>query len=604
MSRTFVRRAVRTLVLASIVSSIGTDTAAENSSLGLSGVWRAERNFGPDVRGPLTITRRGEDWIASIAGRSTSAHLDDDRVSFVLADGEGSFRGAFAQKGATISGFWTQQRAVFIGNAFASPVTLKKAAAELWRGEVTPLDDTMTLYLVITAQQDGSFTTFLRNPERNVGLFLKTDRLERRGDELLLETSDPETGATQVVARGSYDATNAVISFYVPEAGGSFDFTRASPDSGFYPRGENPAPYVYHKPIQRDDGWQVSSLEAVGISRRAIENLLRTIIAARDDSIHAPAFHGILIARHGKLVLEEYFHGYSADEPHDTRSAAKTMAAVIAGAAIYAHMPISLSTPVYRTYFGEELPTNLDPRAQRITLKNLLTMSSGLDCNDWDNTTPGSEDNMQNQPQEPDWRHFTLNVPMAREPGSLSFYCAGGPNLIGGMLEKITGKTDQELFDTLVAKPLQFGPYHMNLDPSGNAYFGGGMHLLPRDFMKFAQLLLDGGIWHGKRILPREFAQQAIATQTHIDQRHPAQQPGYIARKYGYLIWVNDYPYKGRTIEAFFLAGNGGQIVMGVPTLDLAMAFYGGSYSDHAGTYLAQDHYVPDFILPAVAEGQ
>jgi CubicO group peptidase (beta-lactamase class C family) len=111
----------------------------------------------------------------------------------------------------------------------------------------------------------------------------------------------------------------------------------------------------------------------------------------------------------------------------------------------------------------------------------------------------------------------------------------------------------------------------------------------------------------GCRVVGRElgdFVRQAIATQTHIDQRRPAQQPGYIARKYGYLIWINDYPYKGRTIEAFFLAGNGGQIVMGVPALDLVMAFYGGSYSDHAGTYLAQDDYVPNFILPAVAEGQ
>ncbi len=604
MSPAFAARAVRALALAGVVCWIATATAAGNSVPDLSGVWGAERIFGPEVRGPLTIAKRGQEWIAAIAGRAVPARVEGDQVSFVLADGEGSFRGAFAQGGAAIAGFWNQKPTIFIGSSFASPVTLKKAGAQLWRGDVVPLDDKMTLYLANTLKQDGSFTTFLRNFERNVGLFLKPDRLERRSDELLLERIDPKTGVTSVVAHGSYDAPNAVMSFYVPDAGGSFDFTRAGPDSAFYPRGQDPTPYVYHQPLERDDGWPVGSLEDVGISRSAMETLLRTIIAAKDDSIHAPAFHGMLIARHGKLVLEEYFHRYSADEPHDTRSAAKSVAAILAGAAMYARVPIDLSTPVYKTYYGDHLPTNLDPRAQRMTLRNLLTMSPGLGCNDWDNSTPGSEDNMQDQTLDPDWRHFTLNVPMAREPGSLSLYCAGSPNLIGGMLEKITGKSDEELFDTLVAKPLQFGPYHMNLDPSGNVYLGGGMHLLPRDFMKFAQLLLDGGTWHGKRLLAGDFVRQATAMQTHIDQRRPARQSGYIARKYGYLIWINDYPYKGRTIEAFFLAGNGGQIVMGVPTLDLAMAFYGGSYSDHAGTYLAQDDYVPNFILPAVAEGQ
>jgi CubicO group peptidase (beta-lactamase class C family) len=186
---------------------------------------------------------------------------------------------------------------------------------------------------------------------------------------------------------------------------------------------------------------------------------------------------------------------------------------------------------------------------------------------------------------------------MAREPGSLSLYCAGGANLVGAVLSKATGKTDQELFDSLVAKPLQFDRYSMNLAPNRDVYLGGGMFFLPRDFMKFAQLMLNGGTWNGRRILARDFVQQAITTQTHItDHAHGA-------RKYGYLFWINDYAYKGRTVEAFFLAGNGGQIVMGVPELDLAMAFYGGSYGDK-GTFVAQDDFVPYFILPAVEEGK
>jgi len=601
----FARSAVCALAFIGVAAWLTSDIfAAESAAPDLSGVWQAERNFGPDVRGPLTIEQRGQDWIATIAGRSAPVQVENGTLWFALAVGEGSFRGAMAKDRATISGFWTQPPTVFIGNAFASSVTLRKTGAGLWRGDVVPLDDVMTLYLVVKSNPDGSLNTFLRNPERNAGLFFNPNRLERQGDALLLEKSDDKTPAAAILAHGNYDAANAVMSFYLPAVGGSFDFTRAGADSQFYPRGENPAPYVYHKPMQRNDGWPVASLDEVGISRPPMENLVRTIVAAKDDSIHAPVFQGILIARHGKLVLEEYFHGFSADRPHETRSAAKSMAAMLAGAAMFAHVPIDLSTPVYKTMYDGNLPANLDPRAGRMTLRHLLTMSSGLDCNDSDDTTKGSENNMQNQMQDPDWRHFTLTTPMAREPGTVSFYCAGGPNLIGGMLEKITGKTDEELFDTLVARPLQFGPYHMNLAPNGDVYLGGGMHILPRDFMKFAQLMLNAGTWNGRRILTRDFAQQAITPQTHIDWRNAAQKSAYIARKYGYLIWINEYPYEGRTVEAFFLAGNGGQIVMGIPALDLAMAFYGGSYSDHPGTYLAQDDYVPNFILPAVEDGK
>ena len=575
---------------------------AQDQTADLSGVWRARRNFGPDVRGPLTIVQYARDWQAMIGGNTAPVTVENNAISFTLPGREGSFSGVISKDELSITGFWKQPTTVFIGYGFLSAITLNRKSAGLWLGDVVPLDDQMTVYLVAKPNADGSFSVFLRNPERNAGVFFNPDRLERDGDTVILKKKEGSTD--KVLARGRYQAANAfisfytpdpLISFYLPDLGGSFDFTRTGPSSEFYPRGQVPAPYVYRKPLQRGDGWPVASLEEVGISQPAMENLIRTIIASPDDSVHAPNFHGILIARHGKLVLEEYFHGYSADLPHETRSASKSTAAVLVGAAMHAHAPVSLSIPVYSTIYGRSVPPGLDPRKMRMTLRHLLTMSSGLDCNDWDNNTPASEDNMQNQAQDPDWRHFVLTSPMAREPGSLSLYCAGSTNLIGAVLAKATAKTDQELFDTLMARPLHFGRYYMNLAPNSDVYFGGGMFFLPRDFLKFAQLMLNGGLWDGQRILSRDFVKAAITTQTHITDRTHG------VRKYGYLFWINDYTYKDRKIEAFFLAGNGGQIVMGIPALDLAMAFFGGSYNDK-GTFLAQDNYVPNFILPAVEE--
>ena len=68
---------------------------------------------------------------------------------------------------------------------------------------------------------------------------------------------------------------------------------------------------------------------------------------------------------------------------------------------------------------------------------------------------------------------------------------------------------------------------------------------------------------------------------------------------YGYLWWVTDYPYEGRTVQAFFAGGNGGQVVMGIPELDLVIAFYGGNYSDPV-LYVPQRVYTPRYILPYV----
>lgn len=70
-------------------------------------------------------------------------------------------------------------------------------------------------------------------------------------------------------------------------------------------------------------------------------------------------------------------------------------------------------------------------------------------------------------------------------------------------------------------------------------------------------------------------------------------------RQYGYLWWIIEYPYKGRTVRAYFAAGNGGQIVMGIPDLDLVIAFYGGNYNDPS-LFIPQNVYVPEYILPAV----
>jgi CubicO group peptidase (beta-lactamase class C family) len=304
------------------------------------------------------------------------------------------------------------------------------------------------------------------------------------------------------------------------------------------------------------------------------------------DSLSTSQIHSLLIARHGKLVVEEYFHGYHRDQPHNTRSAAKSWTAVLLGAAMQAGVPIRLNTPVYQTML-DSLPPDLDPRKRAMTLEHLISMTAGYDCAG--DSAPGNEDVMQSQTEEPDWYRYTLNVPMVTAPGDTVVYCSIEPNLAGGMLRKIAGEPLPEMFYRLVAQPLRMSNYHLFLTPTGEAYGGGGHQFLPRDFLKLAQLMVNEGRWNGRQIISREWARRSGAALRNLT---PTQQ-------YGWLWNSMEYPYQGRTVRGFFAAGNGGQIFMGIPALDLVIGFTGGSYNDPA-LFIPQRKFVPEFILPTV----
>jgi CubicO group peptidase (beta-lactamase class C family) len=569
----------------------------------LVGLWQAKRRFGPDVRGTLAIDRYQGNWQANIAGHTVPIKAQAGSVlppgelfSFDLPDHLGSFKGRFAgasdAPSRTLTGHWIQYPRTEGGTAYATPVKLLAAGMDRWQGQVRPLDDEMTFYLLVTPRQDGSITAFLRNPEYNAGRFIPVDRIVEEADSVKLLGKTAAGKPAVVLAQGTYH--DDILSLWLPSSGGTFDFTRVKSTDlcDFYPRGRPRAPYLYAPPRQENDGWPTASLEDVGLSRAEIERFMRILIDTPMDSIHAPQIHAVLIARHGKLVLEEYFHGEYGDKLHDTRSAAKSLTATLLGAAIRAGVPIEVSTTVYSTMNGGSLAADLDPRKRALTVEHLLTMSSGLDCDDSNERSLGNEDVMQEQTREPNWYRYTMALPMVRSPGERAVYGSANPNLLGGVLGRASGRWLPDLFRDLVAEPLGIDRYAMNLTPTGDAYMGGGVRFRPRDFMKLGQLMLDGGLWHGRAIVTPQWCRRAASPLYEMRGMH-----------YGYLWWIVEYPYKGRTIRAFFAGGNGGQLVLGIPDLDLLIAFYGGSYSDRV-SLRPQQEYVPKYILPAVQDAR
>jgi CubicO group peptidase (beta-lactamase class C family) len=574
-------------------TSARTQMAEPHSARELAGLWEAKRRFGPDVRGSLLIRQSDSGWWAEIAGRSVQAKIAGDRITFELADGKGAFQGRFDARRTRIKGHWVQPRLVENGTPYASPVTLIRDKQNVWRGTVAPLDDALTCYLMIKVRDDGSTGAFLKNPERNLGRFIRVDHIERAGESIKLFAADTANAKARVLAEGKYDADSETLSVYF-SGRGSFDFRRVAENesSDFYPRGRPNGSYAYAPPLSLDDGWQTATLEDVGISREQVEKFIRMIIDTPIDSFSSQEVHGVLIARHGKLVLEEYFHGEHREKPHDTRSAAKSLTATLVGASIRAGVPVDVSTPVYSLMNGGEFPPGIEPRKKALTIESLLTMSSGLDCDDSDPESPGNEETMTNQREQPDYYKFALSLKAIRNPGEKAVYCSVQANLIGGALARAAEQSLPVMFENLLAGPLNIKRYYMPLTPNGDAYMGGGVRLLPRDFMKLGQLHLDGGTWNGRRILSAQWSRRATSHLVNLG-----------SRKYGYLWYVEDYPYKGRSVRAFMAAGNGGQIVLGIPELDLLIAFYGGNYSDPA-LFVPQRVYVPQYILPAVEEGR
>jgi CubicO group peptidase (beta-lactamase class C family) len=554
----------------------------------LVGLWKAQQWFGPYVRGPLLIERTESGWSADIAGRVLPVRANGDQLTFELPNDAGAFRGHFDR--TRIVGQWISPPSRVHGSRYATPVRLTADGANRWRGVVSVRDDTFTLFLMVQQQPDGKLAAFIRNPERNIGVFYDVSHLVRDGNAVRLMGHRLGQKTEQVLLEGSYDKENDLLSIAFPQRGGTYDFRREGEQSDFYPRGKNPQRYVYRAPPARDDGWPTATLEQERIDRAAIEKFVQTVIDMPMESVRTLEVHGLLIARHGKLVLEEYFHGEHRDRMHETRSAAKSLTATLIGAAMHARAPVQLSTPVYAAMNGGKMPADIEAQKRAMTMEHLLMMRSGYFCDDTNPEAPGNEDAMLDQTEEPDYYRYTLRLPLDREPGVKGVYCSIDPNLALGVLSRSTGESPLDLYDRLLGEPLQNSTYGWPLSPAGQPYGGGGVWVLPRDFMKLGQVMLDGGNWRGRRILDADFAQRAGS-------------PLHDLRgiQYGYLWWSIEYPYKDRRLRAFFAGGNGGQVVMVVPELALVIAGYGGNYADRASLVL-QRELVPRYILPAVRE--
>ncbi|MEQ1616858.1 MAG: serine hydrolase domain-containing protein [Terricaulis sp.] len=562
---------MKRLILAALLAfatSVAQAQTSEQTLTEFEGLWVSENAFGPALRGDLTITRTGDSWRANIGDAEVSSSTLDFSFS------EGRFHGALSRQG--ILGWWTQPPGL-PGQAYATPVRLDHIRAGVWRGAASPLPQTFTLHLRIFHDEEGDWAGAFRNREFNMNGGASRFLATRTGDTLSFSTPSDDRAREAAVV----DARRLRLSW--PPLPAPIEFVRATPQQELDFRPRPPGQYRYQRPAGAADGWRTAPARGVGFDEAALAALVQSIASADPTARRPQLIHSLLVARHGRLVLEEYFHGYDRQTPHDIRSAGKTFASALLGAAMRGGVGVGPETRIYELMASQGPFVNPDPRKADMTLAHLMSHTSGLDCNDYDDASLGSEGAMQSQVEQPDWWRFALDLPMRHAPGERYAYCTAGTNLVGAALYAATGESVPALFERLIARPLQFGRYHWNLMPNGEGYLGGGAYLRPLDLLKLGQAYLNGGVWNGKRIVDRDWVRVSTSSHVEINEATTGMDAdtfanvairgadGYGWHRYGVRVG-------GRMLEAYEANGNGGQFLIVVPEYDLVVVITGGNY--------------------------
>ena len=356
-----------------------------------------------------------------------------------------------------------------------------------------------------------------------------------------------------------------------------------------------PGPALLHSveqaPNEIGDGWSVSTLAAEGVDAVSIGELL-TAVEAGDY----PKLDGLLVARRGKLVLEAYFNGFHRDAKHDTRSAFKSVTSALLGIAWDQGRIAGLDEPL-SAHFPDYWPAvEVDPeRKSRITLAHLLTMTAGFDAEENWGLGPFRENDMW---RSRDWFRYSLDMPMATEPGERFSYNSSSSFLLGGVVSRAAGMPLIDFARANLFEPLGIRDYCWTLAPGGHLVAQGSFFIRPRDMLKIGQMFLGGGLWNGRRILSEEWI--AESTRRHVGSADPRKDTPDARREgYGYQWWT--YEAADPRCSRYFASGNGGQKIIVLPALDAVVVFTGSNYNQGIG-HAQIGRILEQVLLPAMLD--
>lgn len=337
--------------------------------------------------------------------------------------------------------------------------------------------------------------------------------------------------------------------------------------------------YTYSQPKELGDGWKTINLKSLHIDSTLIYKLFSQI-KDRKNKVHS-----VLLVKNDQLIIEEYFNGHSSNKPHDLRSTTKSIRSILMGIAIDKGFIDNVNDPISK-YLKSPVPKkNLDEWKEKITIKHLLTMSSGFDCNDWDKKSKGQEDKVY---KKKDWIQYTLDLPMVNEPGKVSNYCSMGVVLLAEMISQASGMTIDKFAEEYLFNPL--GIDNVNWGHTSNKEVipsAKRLYMTSRDMAKIGQLILHNGKWNGKQVVSEKWIEESTTPKTKI-----------AGIDYGYLWWNIPFRVNEKTVISKTATGNGGQYIMVIPEMDIVAVFTGGAYNsqeDKLAFAIMKDIFLPTF---------
>lgn len=341
------------------------------------------------------------------------------------------------------------------------------------------------------------------------------------------------------------------------------------------------------QPVQKNDGWKTKSSLLGNLPIKEMDSLI--------SSNEFKEISSVVIAHNGNLIFENYYNNHNSDTKHNTRSATKTITGTLIGTLIQDGKLKSLRE-VASKYSKVTSLQNPDTRKNDITIEDLLTMSSILECDDWNQNSRGQEERMY---IIEDWVKFYWDLPIKGFPewvtkpidskyGRSFSYCTAGVVVLGDIINTVSGSLERYADKALFSK-LGITDYHWQVTPTGLPMAGGGLGLKSRDLLKIGQFYLNQGSWNNEQIISKEFIAESTT---------PHAEVGMFNYEYGYLWWLSNFG-KEKKEKAFFMSGTGGNKIAVFPDLDLVVVltstyFNGGLDSHRQTTKLLNDYIVPE----------